>query len=160
MAMNGSFPRVHFITFLALKAIGWLWPICSTELRKEALKHATTIGSVGGLQSTLNPDLANIFTDDVDLWSALFCQEQGLRWWKWLVWDSQYWSNDWWGIDQKYGSLVLLLHPDRNSYPGAADALNLITDALTVLSDREKMKSFDSKLEVVARSWGYEMDVR
>ena len=46
-------------------------------------------------------------------------------------------------IKKAYRKLALKLHPDRNQTPGAADAFKRISEAYSVLEDKEKKKEFD-----------------
>lgn len=46
-------------------------------------------------------------------------------------------------IKRSYKKLALLLHPDKNTYPGAAEAFKAIGNAVAVLTDVEKRKQYD-----------------
>lgn len=46
-------------------------------------------------------------------------------------------------IKKAYKKLALLLHPDKNKAPGAADAFKAVGNAAAVLTDTEKRKSYD-----------------
>ncbi|KAI3703717.1 hypothetical protein L1987_73911 [Smallanthus sonchifolius] len=48
-------------------------------------------------------------------------------------------------IKKQYRKLALILHPDKNSFPGSTDAFKLIGEAQRVLLDREKRMIHDSK---------------
>ncbi|PIN14373.1 hypothetical protein CDL12_12998 [Handroanthus impetiginosus] len=47
-------------------------------------------------------------------------------------------------IKRQYNRLALSLHPDKNRFPGAADAFQLIREAKMVLLDSEKRRWYDS----------------
>ncbi|CAN0890715.1 Chaperone protein dnaJ 49 [Linum grandiflorum] len=51
-------------------------------------------------------------------------------------------------IKKQYKKLALLLHPDKNSFPGCEDAFKLLGQALRVLSDKIARKDFDSALRL------------
>ncbi|XP_060197865.1 uncharacterized protein LOC132626865 [Lycium barbarum] len=48
-------------------------------------------------------------------------------------------------IRKQYRKLALSLHPDKNKFPGAADAFTLIGEAQKVLLDREKRMLYNSR---------------
>ncbi|KAJ8434950.1 hypothetical protein Cgig2_025986 [Carnegiea gigantea] len=48
-------------------------------------------------------------------------------------------------IKKQYRKLALLLHPDKNKFPGAESAFKLIMEAQKVLLDRDKRSFFDMK---------------
>ncbi|XP_049347763.1 uncharacterized protein LOC125812296 [Solanum verrucosum] len=48
-------------------------------------------------------------------------------------------------IRKQYRKFALMLHPDKNKFPGAADAFSLIGEALSVLSDRPKRMLYNSR---------------
>ncbi|WVZ82616.1 hypothetical protein U9M48_029864 [Paspalum notatum var. saurae] len=48
-------------------------------------------------------------------------------------------------IKKQYRKLVLSLHPDKNSYPGAEAAFKLVAEAYSTLSDRAKRYAYDIK---------------
>ncbi|KAJ8565948.1 hypothetical protein K7X08_008524 [Anisodus acutangulus] len=48
-------------------------------------------------------------------------------------------------IRKQYRKLALSLHPDKNKFPGAADAFTLIGEAQMVLLDREKRMLYNSR---------------
>ncbi|XP_016471734.2 uncharacterized protein LOC107793780 [Nicotiana tabacum] len=48
-------------------------------------------------------------------------------------------------IRKQYRRLALLLHPDKNKFPGAADAFTLIGEAQMVLLDRQKRMLYNSR---------------
>ncbi|KAL8161938.1 hypothetical protein V2J09_013427 [Rumex salicifolius] len=48
-------------------------------------------------------------------------------------------------IKKQYRKFALLLHPDKNKFPGAEAAFKLIGEAQRVLLDREKRSFYDSK---------------
>ncbi|EOA30041.1 hypothetical protein CARUB_v10013147mg [Capsella rubella] len=52
-------------------------------------------------------------------------------------------------VKKQYKRLALLLHPDKNKFPGAESAFKLIGDAQRILLDTEKRKLYDTK----RRSW-------
>ncbi|XP_020101189.1 uncharacterized protein LOC109719078 [Ananas comosus] len=51
-------------------------------------------------------------------------------------------------VKRHYRRLALLLHPDRNKYPGADAALRLVVDAFAFLSDPSKKALFDAELHL------------
>ncbi|KAK4379966.1 hypothetical protein RND71_001828 [Anisodus tanguticus] len=55
-------------------------------------------------------------------------------------------------IRKQYRKLALLLHPDKNKFPGAADAFTLIGEAQMVLLDREKRMLYNSRCIPSGRS--------
>ncbi|KAL3537952.1 hypothetical protein ACH5RR_001318 [Cinchona calisaya] len=57
-------------------------------------------------------------------------------------------------IKKQYRKLALLLHPDKNKFPGAEAAFKLIGEAHLVLSDRGKRSLFDSKVGISLKSAG------
>ncbi|CAL5337810.1 unnamed protein product [Camellia sinensis] len=60
-------------------------------------------------------------------------------------------------IKKQYRKFALLLHPDKNKFPGATDAFKLIGEAQRVLLDREKRMLHDSKCKAsrpMAPNWG------
>ncbi|KAM3378291.1 hypothetical protein P3S68_010704 [Capsicum galapagoense] len=71
-------------------------------------------------------------------------------------------ERDWYGILQldrssdeatikkQYRRLALMLHPDKNEFPGAEAAFKLIAAAHMVLSDQVKRSLYDSKFRVVS----------
>ncbi|KAK4415708.1 DnaJsubfamily B member 5 [Sesamum alatum] len=73
-------------------------------------------------------------------------------------------DKDWYGILQverladeltvkkQYRRLALILHPDKNRFPGAESAFKLICEAYAVLSDSTKKSLYDSKVRVSVRS--------
>ncbi|XP_055818231.1 uncharacterized protein LOC129887240 [Solanum dulcamara] len=48
-------------------------------------------------------------------------------------------------IRKQYRKFALLLHPDKNKFPGAADAFSLIGEAQSVLLDRPKRMLYNSR---------------
>lgn len=46
-------------------------------------------------------------------------------------------------IKKQYRRLALLLHPDKNSEPGAAEAFKAVGNAFAVLSDADKRRKYD-----------------
>ncbi|KAI3443613.1 hypothetical protein Pfo_000278 [Paulownia fortunei] len=73
-------------------------------------------------------------------------------------------EKDWYGILQvekladeltvkkQYRRLALILHPDKNRFPGAEGAFKLICEANALLSDPTKKSLYDSKIRVSSRS--------
>lgn len=73
-------------------------------------------------------------------------------------------DKDWYGILQvdrsadevtikkQYRKLALVLHPDKNKFPGAEAAFKLIGEANVVLSDQTKRSTYDSKCRVSNRN--------
>ncbi|KAA8545026.1 hypothetical protein F0562_019757 [Nyssa sinensis] len=73
-------------------------------------------------------------------------------------------ERDWYGILQvermadmmtikkQYRKLALILHPDKNKFPGAEGAFKLIGEASMVLSDQGKRSLYDSKCRVSVRT--------
>ncbi|CAI9766604.1 unnamed protein product [Fraxinus pennsylvanica] len=55
-------------------------------------------------------------------------------------------------IKKQYRRLALVLHPDKNRFPGAEAAFKLIGEANLVLTDPVKRSSFESKIRVSVRS--------
>ncbi|KAJ6798610.1 uncharacterized protein M6B38_210095 [Iris pallida] len=49
-------------------------------------------------------------------------------------------------LKRHYRRLALLLHPDRNKFPGAHSAFQLVVDAYNVLSDPTRKSLFDAEL--------------
>ncbi|KAL7091809.1 hypothetical protein ACP275_12G126400 [Erythranthe tilingii] len=76
-------------------------------------------------------------------------------------------DKDWYGILQikkfadestvkkQYKTLALLLHPDKNRFPGAEAAFKLICEANEVLSDPQKKSLHDSKIRVAESAHDY-----
>uniref|UniRef100_A0A7C9E752 J domain-containing protein n=1 Tax=Opuntia streptacantha TaxID=393608 RepID=A0A7C9E752_OPUST len=54
-------------------------------------------------------------------------------------------------IKKQYRKLALLLHPDKNKFPGAESAFKLITEAQKVLLDRDKRLCFDMKRRIACK---------
>ncbi|KAK3157542.1 hypothetical protein QOZ80_2AG0123990 [Eleusine coracana subsp. coracana] len=54
-------------------------------------------------------------------------------------------------IKKQYRKLVLSLHPDKNSYPGAESAFKLVGEAYSTLSDRAERYAYDAKWRVSAK---------
>ncbi|CAA7054864.1 unnamed protein product [Microthlaspi erraticum] len=48
-------------------------------------------------------------------------------------------------VKKQYKKLALLLHPDKNKCKGAEDAFKLVSEAWSLLSDKEKRIAFDQK---------------
>nr|GMD90122.1 uncharacterized protein LOC109159457 [Ipomoea batatas] len=81
-------------------------------------------------------------------------------------WD---WTRDWYGILQvdrsadevtikkQYRKLALVLHPDKNKFPGAEAAFKIIGEANVVLSDQTKRSIYDSKCRASVRSTSISM---
>lgn len=55
-------------------------------------------------------------------------------------------------VKRQYRRLVPLLHPDRNSYPGADAAFKLVADAFAVLSDPDKKSLFDAEIRIAVEA--------
>ncbi|CAL5053553.1 unnamed protein product [Urochloa decumbens] len=55
-------------------------------------------------------------------------------------------------IKKQYRKLVLLLHPDKNSYAGAESAFKFVTEAYSTLSDRAKRYAYDIKWKVASKT--------
>lgn len=55
-------------------------------------------------------------------------------------------------IKKQYRKLALILHPDKNKYPGAEAAFKLIGEANMVLSDKGKRSLYDIKCRVSVRT--------
>ncbi|KAL8147758.1 uncharacterized protein LOC141707986 [Apium graveolens] len=55
-------------------------------------------------------------------------------------------------IKKQYRKLALLLHPDKNKFPGAEAAFKLIGEANMVLSNKERRASFDIRLRASVNS--------
>ncbi|KAL5768383.1 hypothetical protein ACOSP7_014935 [Xanthoceras sorbifolium] len=53
-------------------------------------------------------------------------------------------------IKKQYRKLALILHPDKNKFPGAEAAFKLIGEANRVLSDKTKRSVYDLKFRVTA----------
>ncbi|CAA7038133.1 unnamed protein product [Microthlaspi erraticum] len=54
-------------------------------------------------------------------------------------------------IKKQYKKLALLLHPDKNQFPGAEAAFKLIGEANRLLTDKEKRTQYDIKRRIHAR---------
>ncbi|KAJ6337632.1 hypothetical protein OIU76_007334 [Salix suchowensis] len=54
-------------------------------------------------------------------------------------------------IKKQYHRLALLLHPDKNKYPFADQAFNLVADAWAVLSDTGKKTLYDKELSLFSK---------
>ncbi|KAL3642922.1 hypothetical protein CASFOL_013737 [Castilleja foliolosa] len=54
-------------------------------------------------------------------------------------------------IKKQYRRLALILHPDKNRFPGAESAFKLICEANATLSDSTKKFLYDSKIKVSTR---------
>ncbi|XP_042002060.1 uncharacterized protein LOC121751389 isoform X2 [Salvia splendens] len=57
-------------------------------------------------------------------------------------------SDDEAAIKKQYRRLALILHPDKNQFPGAEGAFKLICEANALLSDPAKKSAYDSKMNV------------
>nr|GME12944.1 uncharacterized protein LOC109159457 [Ipomoea batatas] len=78
-------------------------------------------------------------------------------------------DKDWYGILQvdrsadevtikkQYRKLALVLHPDKNKFPGAEAAFKIIGEANVVLSDQTKRSIYDSKCRASVRSTSISM---
>lgn len=55
-------------------------------------------------------------------------------------------------IKKQYRKLTLVLHPDKNKFPGAEAAFKLVGKAHLVLSDRGKRSLFDSNIGISLKS--------
>lgn len=55
-------------------------------------------------------------------------------------------------IKKQYRRLALVLHPDKNRFPGAEAAFKLVGEANLVLTDPAKRSTFDSKIRVSVSS--------
>ncbi|KAL6989599.1 hypothetical protein U1Q18_015352 [Sarracenia purpurea var. burkii] len=55
-------------------------------------------------------------------------------------------------IKKQYRKLALVLHPDKNKFPGAESAFKLIGEANMVLSDQGKRSLYDSKCRISMRT--------
>ncbi len=51
-------------------------------------------------------------------------------------------------IKRAYRQLAILLHPDKNPHPDAAEGFRSITEAYQVLADPEQKKKYDEQLEL------------
>lgn len=72
-------------------------------------------------------------------------------------------EKDWYGVLQvekladeatvkkQYRRLALILHPDKNRFPGAEGAFKLICEANALLSDAVKKSLYDNKIRVLSR---------
>ncbi|KAK6146146.1 hypothetical protein DH2020_020015 [Rehmannia glutinosa] len=62
-------------------------------------------------------------------------------------------------VRKQYNKMALSLHPDKNRFPGAAEAFQLINQAKVVLTDYEKRRSYDSRRNTTAleksRNFGF-----
>ncbi|KAJ0450209.1 putative DnaJ domain, Chaperone J-domain superfamily [Helianthus annuus] len=54
-------------------------------------------------------------------------------------------------IQKLYRKLALVLHPDKNKFPGAESAFKLIGEAHMTLSDKEKRSVYDIKCRQFTR---------
>lgn len=73
-------------------------------------------------------------------------------------------DKDWYGVLQveklsdeatvkkHFRRLALILHPDKNRFPGAEGAFKLISEAYALLSNTEKKSAYDNKIMVFLRS--------
>ncbi|RAL38493.1 unnamed protein product [Cuscuta campestris] len=57
-------------------------------------------------------------------------------------------------VKRQYRKFALLLHPDKNKFPGATDAFKMIGEAQKVLLDYEKRSLFDKKRLAVKKPRG------
>ncbi|GFP93410.1 chaperone protein dnaj [Phtheirospermum japonicum] len=48
-------------------------------------------------------------------------------------------------VRRQYNKMALNLHPDKNRFPGSADAFQLVCRAKAVLTDSERRRSYDSR---------------
>ncbi|KAL1547785.1 hypothetical protein AAHA92_16098 [Salvia divinorum] len=55
-------------------------------------------------------------------------------------------------IKKQYRRLALMLHPDKNRFPGAEGAFKLICEANALLSDPAKKSAYDKKINAWSRS--------
>ncbi|KAL3825312.1 hypothetical protein ACJIZ3_021341 [Penstemon smallii] len=60
-------------------------------------------------------------------------------------------SADEFAIKKQFRRLALILHPDKNRFPGADSAFQLISEANAVLSDTTKKSIYDSKVRISVR---------
>uniref|UniRef100_A0A6N2KBR7 J domain-containing protein n=1 Tax=Salix viminalis TaxID=40686 RepID=A0A6N2KBR7_SALVM len=54
-------------------------------------------------------------------------------------------------VRKQYHKLALMLHPDRNKSVGADDAFKLVSEAWGLLSDKEKRRAYNQKLNPAGR---------
>ncbi|CAN7080273.1 unnamed protein product [Brassica oleracea var. botrytis] len=61
-------------------------------------------------------------------------------------------------IKKQYRKLALLLHPDKNQFPGAEAAFKLIGEANRLLSDKEKRTQYDIRHRIYSRVASRQVD--
>ncbi|CAN7101659.1 unnamed protein product [Brassica rapa subsp. narinosa] len=61
-------------------------------------------------------------------------------------------------IKKQYRKLALLLHPDKNQFPGAEAAFKLIGEASRLLSDKEKRTQYDIRHRIYSRVVSRQVD--
>ncbi|KAK4433958.1 Chaperone protein DnaJ [Sesamum alatum] len=105
----------------------------------------------------LCPDLDNvvqiILVCDVHCSAAEVVCGDEMDWYKILDVDA---TSDEASIRRQYNRLALGLHPDKNRFPGAADAFRLIREAKAVLTDNEQRRLYDArcKAKMAQQEWG------
>ncbi|CAH2044555.1 unnamed protein product [Thlaspi arvense] len=61
-------------------------------------------------------------------------------------------------IKKQYKKLALLLHPDKNQFPGAESAFKLIGEANRLLADKEKRSQYDIKRRIYLRVASHQLN--
>lgn len=123
-----------------------------TALEKMENNDFTTARKHAARAQELCPDIENIeqmiLVCDVHA-ATRFCEGER-DWYKIINIDP---TADMASIRKQCHQMTLSLHPDKNRFPGAGNAFQLVCQAKAVLTDRDKRRLFDSRRNAQGFTW-------